>query len=208
MLRSGGSIFPVGSVIRSARWGPIPGPIRAWSPRWPPFGLDRTDCAAARHTGLPTRRAAGVLRHGRGRVRRRVRRPLRRAAPGRGRRARRRVTIAGGDGNEISLYIHRPTGATGPLPAVLHIHGGGMVILEAAGAEYVRWRDELAATGLVVVGVEYRNGGRQARRPPVPGRPRRLHGRRWPGSPTTATSSASPTSSCPASPAAGTSRSP
>ena len=67
-------------------------------------------------------------------------------------------TIAGGDGNEISLYIHRPTGATGPLPAVLHIHGGGMVILEAAGLEYVRWRDELAATGLVVVGVEYRNG--------------------------------------------------
>jgi acetyl esterase/lipase len=67
-------------------------------------------------------------------------------------------TIAGPDGDQIGLYIHRPSGATGPLPCVLHIHGGGMVILEAAGASYVRWRDELAATGLVVVGVEYRNG--------------------------------------------------
>jgi acetyl esterase/lipase len=42
---------------------------------------------------------------------------------------------------------------------VLHIHGGGMVILEAANEGYARWRDELAATGLVVVGVEFRNGG-------------------------------------------------
>ena len=33
-----------------------------------------------------------------------------------------------------------------------------MVILQAAGANYVRWRDELAATGMVVVGVEFRNG--------------------------------------------------
>ena len=67
-------------------------------------------------------------------------------------------TIAGVDGNEISLYVHRPATADGPLPGVFHIHGGGMVILEAAGAAYCRWRDELAATGMVVVGVEYRNG--------------------------------------------------
>ena len=66
--------------------------------------------------------------------------------------------IRGVDGNDITLFIHRPTEATGPIPAVLHLHGGGMVILEAAGEGYVRWRDELAATGLVVVGVEFRNG--------------------------------------------------
>ena len=35
------------------------------------------------------------------------------------------------------------------MPGVLHIHGGGMVLLEAAGAGYGRWRDELAATGMV-----------------------------------------------------------
>lgn len=67
--------------------------------------------------------------------------------------------IRGTDNNDITLFIHRPTNAEGPLPGILHLHGGGMVILEAASAGYVRWRDELAATGMVVVGVEFRNGG-------------------------------------------------
>ncbi|MEJ7800999.1 MAG: alpha/beta hydrolase fold domain-containing protein, partial [Ilumatobacter sp.] len=67
-------------------------------------------------------------------------------------------TITGVDGNEIILHIHRPTGADGDLPGVLHIHGGGMVILTAADVNHARWRDHLAAEGVVVVGVEYRNG--------------------------------------------------
>jgi acetyl esterase/lipase len=67
--------------------------------------------------------------------------------------------IRGMDGNEITLYIHRPAGVDGTLPGVLHVHGGGMVLLEAAGPGYHRWRDDLAASGLVVVGVEFRNGG-------------------------------------------------
>lgn len=67
--------------------------------------------------------------------------------------------VRGVDGNDITVFVHRPTSATGAIPAVLHIHGGGMVLLEAAGANYVRWRDELAATGLMVFGVEFRNGG-------------------------------------------------
>ncbi len=67
-------------------------------------------------------------------------------------------TIKGADGNDIPLYVHVPDSISGPMPAVLHIHGGGMVILRAAGSNYVRWRDELAATGMVVVGVEFRNG--------------------------------------------------
>lgn len=67
-------------------------------------------------------------------------------------------TITGVDGNEITLHVHRPAGATGDLPGILHIHGGGMVILTAADPNYVRWRDTLAAAGTVVVGVEYRNG--------------------------------------------------
>ncbi len=67
--------------------------------------------------------------------------------------------VRGIDGNDVTLYIHRPTGATEAMPGVLHIHGGGMVILEAAAPGYVRWRDELAATGMIVIGVEFRNGG-------------------------------------------------
>ncbi len=66
-------------------------------------------------------------------------------------------TITGVDGNDITLYVHRPVGATGDLPGILHIHGGGMVILTAADPNYARWRDQLAAAGTVVVGVEYRN---------------------------------------------------
>ena len=72
---------------------------------------------------------------------------------------RRTETIVGGDGNPVTLHISRPHGATGPLPGVLHLHGGGMVILQAGSGFYGRFRDELAATGLVVVGVEFRNGG-------------------------------------------------
>ncbi|MCT9932186.1 alpha/beta hydrolase [Planotetraspora sp. A-T 1434] len=67
-------------------------------------------------------------------------------------------TVTGPDGHEIKLYVTRPEGVQGPLPAVYYIHGGGMVISEAAGAGYDRWRRELAATGLVVIGVEFRNG--------------------------------------------------
>jgi acetyl esterase/lipase len=67
--------------------------------------------------------------------------------------------IRGIDGNDITVFVHRPADIDGPLPGVVHLHGGGMVILEAAGPGYVRWRDELAATGLIVVGVEFRNGG-------------------------------------------------
>jgi acetyl esterase/lipase len=42
---------------------------------------------------------------------------------------------------------------------VVHFHGGGGVILSAHDLSYMRWRDELAASGLVVVGVEFRNAG-------------------------------------------------
>jgi acetyl esterase/lipase len=66
--------------------------------------------------------------------------------------------IEGVDGNDITLHIHRPEGVDGLVPGVLHTHGGGMVMLSAAGPLYSRWRDELAAAGLVVVGVEFRNG--------------------------------------------------
>ncbi|MFK8023223.1 MAG: alpha/beta hydrolase fold domain-containing protein [Ilumatobacter sp.] len=66
-------------------------------------------------------------------------------------------TITGVDGHDIKLYIHTPDGADGALPCIVHTHGGGMAILEAANPNYVMWRDHLAATGLVVVGVEFRN---------------------------------------------------
>ena len=77
--------------------------------------------------------------------------------------------ITGVDGNDINLYIHTPTGGSGePRPCVLHIHGGGMVILKASGASYRRWRDELAALDLTVIGVEFRNAGGELGPHPFP----------------------------------------
>lgn len=67
------------------------------------------------------------------------------------------TTITGIDGNDITLYISRPDEMPGPMPAVLHLHGGAMAINGAADVWYVRLREHLAATGLVVVGVEFRN---------------------------------------------------
>ena len=67
------------------------------------------------------------------------------------------TTISGTDGNDITLYISRSSGATAAVPCIVHIHGGGMAFGSATDLDYVRWRDNLAATGLVVVGVEFRN---------------------------------------------------
>ncbi len=68
------------------------------------------------------------------------------------------ITVPSRDGtHQIPVYVHRPEGASGPLPCVYHIHGGGMVLIEAANPCYQLWRSELAATGLVVIGVEFRN---------------------------------------------------
>lgn len=69
------------------------------------------------------------------------------------------LTVPGSGGPEIRLHVHRPDGATGPLPCIYQVHGGGMVMLATEGPLYTRWRNELAAAGTVVVGVEYRNGG-------------------------------------------------
>lgn len=68
-------------------------------------------------------------------------------------------TITGADGNVITLHISRPADVTGPLAGIVHLHGGGMAIASAADLAYVRLREHLAATGVVVVGVEFRNSG-------------------------------------------------
>lgn len=67
--------------------------------------------------------------------------------------------ITGGDGNDITLHIHRPAAATGDVPAIVHFHGGGMVLMSAEDPGFERWRSSLAQQGLVCIGVEFRNGG-------------------------------------------------
>ena len=38
------------------------------------------------------------------------------------------------DGNTVTLFVSRPANADGELPAVVHLHGGGMAIASAADA--------------------------------------------------------------------------
>ncbi len=47
------------------------------------------------------------------------------------------TTITGEDGNDVTLYVSRPN-VDGPLPAFVHLHGGGMAIASAADAMYFR----------------------------------------------------------------------
>jgi acetyl esterase/lipase len=77
-------------------------------------------------------------------------------------------TIRGEDGNAITLYLHKPTDVEGPLPCIYHTHGGGMVMMSATDPMFVRVRNRLAAMGLVVVGVEFRNGGGRLGNHPFP----------------------------------------
>ena len=81
---------------------------------------------------------------------------------------RRTEVIKGVDGNNINLHIHTPQNTSGPLPCVYHMHGGGMVIMTADDPTYWRWRDELAAAGMIAVGVEFRNGAGKLGNHPFP----------------------------------------
>ena len=81
---------------------------------------------------------------------------------------RRTEVIDGVDGNTITLHIVEPTKRKGPVPGIVHLHGGGMTFFTADDAPYVRWRDELAATGLVVVGVDFRNAAGRLGNHPFP----------------------------------------
>lgn len=55
------------------------------------------------------------------------------------------------------LRVYRPAGVDGPLPCTVYIHGGGMVILDSRNKVHRRWCEDLAATGRVVIGVDFRN---------------------------------------------------
>ena len=60
------------------------------------------------------------------------------------------------DGNTINLRVIRPDGASA-LPAVYYIHGGGMASLSAYDGNYRAWGRIIAAQGVVVAMVDFRN---------------------------------------------------
>ncbi|MEO4016125.1 alpha/beta hydrolase fold domain-containing protein [Pseudomonas rossensis] len=44
------------------------------------------------------------------------------------------------------------------MPGIVYLHSGGMVLLSMNNPLHLRWADQLAATGMIVVGVDFRNG--------------------------------------------------
>ena len=76
--------------------------------------------------------------------------------------------ITGKDGNQITLLVHRQKEQEGLLPCVLHLHGGGMALTSATDPLYVRWRNELARSGCLTIGVEFRNAAGRLGNHPFP----------------------------------------
>ena len=79
-----------------------------------------------------------------------------------------RESIVAADGHEITLYRHQPKSISRPLPGVIHLHGGGMAITTADDPGPTFWRNLLAAQGLRVIGVEYRNAAGKLGNHPFP----------------------------------------
>ena len=77
-------------------------------------------------------------------------------APTKGLRIHLETVTSQPDGNSITLRVIRPD-TSDVLPCVYYIHGGGMASLSCFDGNYSGWGKLLAAKGVVVVMVEFRN---------------------------------------------------
>jgi acetyl esterase/lipase len=77
-------------------------------------------------------------------------------APSKGLAVSERSFVSSPDGVTIKLRITRPEGAA-TLPCVYYIHGGGMASSSCYDGHYRAWAKIMAAQGLVVVMVDFRN---------------------------------------------------
>lgn len=78
------------------------------------------------------------------------------SAPSKGIVYETRTFISQPDGNEIKIQFIRPESA-GVLPCVYYMHGGGMAYLSAFDAHYRAWGRIIAAQGVAVAMVDFRN---------------------------------------------------
>lgn len=77
-------------------------------------------------------------------------------APSKGLSVTEHTVVSEPDGNTINLRVIRPDNAAGA-PGVYYIHGGGMQALSCYDGNYRAWGRILAAQGLVVAMVDFRN---------------------------------------------------
>lgn len=67
-------------------------------------------------------------------------------------------TIKGGDGQDMKVYVYRPTGqGDEKLPCVVYTHGGGMVLVPTMNPVHDHWCKALCSQGVVVVMPDFRN---------------------------------------------------
>jgi acetyl esterase len=77
-------------------------------------------------------------------------------APAKGLRITREAITSSPDGNAINLQIIRPDNDD-VVPGVYYIHGGGMATMSCFNGVYSGWGKLIAANGLAVVMVDFRN---------------------------------------------------
>ena len=78
------------------------------------------------------------------------------AAPSAGLKVTTETIVASPDGNKINLRIIRPD-SDEVLPCVYYIHGGGMAVWSCFWGHYRAWGKVMAAQGVAVVMVDFRN---------------------------------------------------
>jgi acetyl esterase len=74
---------------------------------------------------------------------------------------------SGPDGNAIKIRFIRPEGSERLLPCVYYIHGGGMAMMSAFDGMYRAWGRIIAAQGVAVAMVDFRNCLRASSAPEV-----------------------------------------
>lgn len=79
---------------------------------------------------------------------------------------RRDSFISAPDGNEIQVAVIRPEGSAA-LPGVVYLHGGGMQTMSGFNGMYQAWCRIIAAQGVAVVMVDFRNALRPSSAPEV-----------------------------------------
>src|SRR5690348_8757364 len=77
-------------------------------------------------------------------------------APSAGLTIRRESITSSPDGNKINIQFIRPDNSE-HLPCVYYIHGGGMYMLSCFEKNYVAWGKIIAANGVAVAMVDFRN---------------------------------------------------
>jgi acetyl esterase/lipase len=78
------------------------------------------------------------------------------AAPSAGLEITRHTVVSEPDGNEINIQLIRPQRGES-LPAVYYIHGGGMQSMSCFDGSYRAWGKVIAARGVAVAMVDFRN---------------------------------------------------